>query len=144
MINPLSTRRSTSSYKRAYITRACARARSDRGAILAKRQDDVGSACRRMAKSGLHRGWSCRSSDRPREIDHLALLFHPSPPPHYLSSTLPPSLSLSLALSLSSRRARARFLRIPSSCETPFLALSLSPIPLSTLVLVVLSYGRTG
>lgn len=27
------------------------------------------------------RGWSCRSSNRPREIDHLALLLHPHPPP---------------------------------------------------------------
>lgn len=27
------------------------------------------------------RGWSCRSSNRPREIDHLALLLHPLPPP---------------------------------------------------------------
>lgn len=53
-----------------------------------------------MAKSGLHRGWSCRSSNRPREIDHLALLLHHSPAPsssaYRRPARFPPALPLLL------------------------------------------------
>lgn len=70
-------------------------------AIFARqRQDDAGSVRRRMAKSGLHRGWSCRSSNRPREIDHLALLLHHSPAPsssaYRRPARFPPALPLLL------------------------------------------------
>lgn len=48
------------------------------------------------------RGWSCRSSNRPREIDHLALLLHPFTPAALSSSAyhhparFPPTLLFSL------------------------------------------------
>lgn len=91
-----------------FILRASARAWSDHRAIFAK----WARRCwKRMPANGQKRpprGWSCRSSNRPREIDHLALLLHPPP----LRRTL--------------------FLRIPRSCEIPSLPPSLSaclPLP---------------
>lgn len=62
------------------------------------------------------RGWSCRSSNRPREIDHLALLLHPLPPPLH---PLPPHTTVlrdSLSAVASCRRSTLRF-HYPPSCS---------------------------
>lgn len=62
------------------------------------------------------RGWSCRSSNRPREIDHLALLLHPHPPPFH---PLPPHITVlrdSLSATTSCRRSSLRF-HYPPSCS---------------------------
>lgn len=103
------------SYLYWYHARARARIRSSDNLCEAARR-----CWERMPANGQKRpprGWSCRSSNRPREIDHLALLLHPF--------TLRRSLSLSSS-------AYHRPARIPPSLS-PFLpsSFSFSPSPLS-------------
>jgi len=66
------------------------------------------------------RGWSCRSSNRPREIDHLALLLHPFTPAlsssaYHRPARFPPSLLLSLFLSLSLSLSFSLSLSLPAA-----------------------------
>lgn len=60
------------------------------------------------------RGWSCRSSNRPREIDHLALLLHPLHPLLFLR--IPPSCEIPSPPLPSCRRSSLRF-HYPPSCS---------------------------